>query len=402
MNLEVVAQDSPTISEGPFEGVGRKGRGHPDTICDLLVENAATNLSQFYLRHCGRALHFNLDKALLVRGSSAPRFGGGKIIEFPKFYLGDRAVSPLNGRRFDLDAVIEESITRSLQENLRFLRLHDNLVWKSEIKEGAAALNSVDDRHLSNDTSVGVGFWPLSRLEHMTLAVEEYMNSTDFKQRHPASGEDIKVMCIRSGSAVETVIACAFVDHYIANVDDYQIKKGAVLDDVKRFLNIGYANDFQLSVTLNALDDLTRGTDGLYLTVTGLSCEGGDSGEVGRGNRVNGLISFLRPQTTEAWAGKNFSSHVGKIYSFAAPRLAREVTEALPEVKEATVLLVGKIGSRVDQPPHVYTNIKFSGHYHGAAKAKVSIVLSTAIAKGAIFLPEGQWLSPSTTADARR
>ena len=56
MNLEVVAQDSPTISEGPFEGVGRKGRGHPDTICDLLVENAATNLSQFYLRHCGRAL----------------------------------------------------------------------------------------------------------------------------------------------------------------------------------------------------------------------------------------------------------------------------------------------------------------------------------------------------------
>jgi len=31
--------------------------------------------------------------------------------------------------------------------------------------------------------------------------------------------------------------------------------------------------------------------DSVYLTVTGLSAEAGDDGQVGRGNRVNGLIT---------------------------------------------------------------------------------------------------------------
>lgn len=55
--------------------------------------------------------------------------------------------------------------------------------------------------------------------------------------------------------------------------------------------------------------------DSLYLTVTGTSAEAGDDGEVGRGNRVNGLITLYRPMNMEAAAGKNPVTHVGKLYN---------------------------------------------------------------------------------------
>jgi S-adenosylmethionine synthetase len=373
VNPEVFAHESLPMSEAPFEVVERKGRGHPDTICDLLAEQISCQLTHFYLQHCGRVLHFNVDKALLVGGRSEPHLGGGKIIEPAKFYLGDRAISTLNGQHFDLDGVIEEAISRWLEDNLRFLR-----------REGAAALNRVEDGNLSNDTSVGVGFWPLSPLEETTLAAEDYMNSLDFKTRHPASGEDIKVMSIRRGKPTEIVIACALVDRFVSDVQDCDTKKAAILGDVSDFLNAAYAKEYRLSVALNALDDPVLGADGLYLTVTGLSCEGGDSGEVGRGNRVNKLISFLRPQTMEAWAGKNSKSHVGKIYSFAAESLARKMTEAIPEVTEAMVLLVGKIGSRVDRPAHVFAEVKIRGDRHSAVRAKAAGVLNEAMGEGAM------------------
>lgn len=58
-------------------------------------------------------------------------------------------------------------------------------------------------------------------------------------------------------------------------------------------------------VNLNVLDD--PGADdesGLHLTVTGLSAEMGDDGQVVRGNRVSGLITPDRPMSLEAAAGK--------------------------------------------------------------------------------------------------
>ena len=46
------------------------------------------------------------------------------------------------------------------------------------------------------------------------------------------------------------------------------------------------------------------GSEGVYLSLLGTSAEDADSGQVGRGNRVNGLISLNRPLGTEAAAGK--------------------------------------------------------------------------------------------------
>ncbi len=71
---------------------------------------------------------------------------------------------------------------------------------------------------------------------------------------------------------------------------------------------------------------------------------------MGRGNRVNGVIAFNRPGGSEAVAGKNPISHVGKIYNVAAYRLARRIHSAIPDIQQVTVWLCGRIGDPVDTP----------------------------------------------------
>jgi len=112
------------------------------------------------------------------------------------------------------------------------------------------------------------------------------------------------------------------------------------------------------SVVVNALDDPQATTEsGLYLTVSGLSAEMGDDGQVGRGNRLNGLITPGRAMSLEAVAGKNPVGHVGKIYNVLAAAMAREICEALPEVDQASVQLVSQIGRPVSEPSACFIEI---------------------------------------------
>ena len=65
---------------------------------------------------------------------------------------------------------------------------------------------------------------------------------------------------------------------------------------------------------------------------------------------MNGLISLNRPLGTEAAAGKNPVSHVGKIYNVLAHKIAKEIYEKIEGIKEVYVLLLSRIGTPIDQP----------------------------------------------------
>lgn len=75
-----------------------------------------------------------------------------------------------------------------------------------------------------------------------------------------------------------------------------------------------------------------------------------DDGEVGRGNRANGLITPFRPMTMEAVAGKNPVSHVGKLYNLAAGRIAENIVAEISAVTDAQCCLVSQIGRQVTDP----------------------------------------------------
>ena len=101
-------------------------------------------------------------------------------------------------------------------------------------------------------------------------------------------------------------------------------------------------------IGVNTSDNVSEGI--IYLTVTGTSAEGGDDGQVGRGNRINGLITPCRPMSLEAAAGKNPVSHVGKIYNVLASEIAKTLVEVVPEIVAAQCFIVSKIGMPVTSP----------------------------------------------------
>jgi S-adenosylmethionine synthetase len=189
----------------------------------------------------------------------------------------------------------------------------------------------------------------MTKTETIVLETERYVNSKDFKRRFPESGEDVKVMGLRRGNSLDLTIAMAFVDRFVESEKDYFRKKAGVLEEINRFVK--EKADFEsVTVNLNTLDVEGRGIGGVYLTVLGTSADGADSGQVGRGNRVNGVIPLNRPLCSEAAAGKNPVSHVGKIYNLLTHRIAKSVYEQVPGIEEVYIWLLSQIGKPIDQP----------------------------------------------------
>ncbi|TGT59760.1 methionine adenosyltransferase, partial [Mesorhizobium sp. M2E.F.Ca.ET.166.01.1.1] len=133
---------------------------------------------------------------------------------------------------------------------------------------------------------------------------------------------------VQQGKSVRLTVACAMIGRHLAHGDDYFAERSALRTLVAE---LAEQHGFTESdVDVNAADGASQGA--LYLTVTGTSAEAGDDGQVGRGNRVNGLITPCRPMSLEAAAGKNPVSHVGKIYNIAARDIAETICAALSEV----------------------------------------------------------------------
>jgi len=339
-------------SSQPVEIVERKGIGHPDTMCDALAEELSRTLCRYYLDNFGLVLHHNVDKALLWGGTSKAEFGGGQILSPMEIFLAGRATSDYKGVKVPIDELVTQSCTDWLQSNFHALDAAHAIKLHSLIRPGSPDLVELYLRQhqtgiaLANDTSCGVGYAPLSELERMVLQVEQTLNSATTKTAHPEAGEDIKVMAIRHGDDIELTVACAFIDRYITDIDDYVQKKSQLAKLAEKTART--VSNRPITVSVNAADDVKSGS--LYLTVTGTSAESGDDGEVGRGNRVNGLIAPYRPMNMEAAAGKNPVTHVGKLYNIVAQQIAFALVQELDQISEAYCYLVSRIGSPVKEP----------------------------------------------------
>jgi S-adenosylmethionine synthetase len=352
MGIEVeLCKDLPP-DERPVEIVERKGTGHPDTICDLVSERFSVTLSNHYLENYGLILHHNVDKALLSAGRSKAGFGGGHIDKPIDLYLSGRATDEVEGRKVPVRELAETAIAQWFGHNLHAfdpgvgLRLHCITEPGSPELVGLFMRQKEQGVFLANDTSCGVGFAPLSELERIVLAVERGLNRRDFKEHHPETGEDIKVMGVRVRDRISLTVSCAFIGRFLADLAAYRAARDALAWHVYEAARAMTARE--LDVHVNAGDDLEAGS--IYLTVSETSAEAGDDGETGRGNRMNGLITPFRPMCLEAMAGKNPVTHVGKLYTAAANRIAQAICSEISGVRDAECFLVSSIGSPIEQP----------------------------------------------------
>lgn len=366
ITVEVLARTP--VSQHQVEIVERKGVGHPDTICDAIMERVSIALSKEYLKRFGRILHHNIDKAFLVAGDAEIRLGGGRVTEPMRLIFGDRATASALGQVIPVEQLAIDTAKAWIREYLRFVDPDEHVRYDVQIKPGSPELVDIFDRSEApaNDTSAAVGYAPLSPTEQIVLDAEHLMNSREFKQEFPEVGEDVKVMAFRRNRELHLTAAVAFVDRFIDSEATYFRRKNDLHEAVMERIR-GKQGFSHMNVYLNTLDVAGRGLGGMYLSVTGTSAESGDSGQVGRGNKVNGVIALNRPMGTEAAAGKNPVSHVGKIYTIMTNQVAAKIHREVPGIQEIYVWMLSQIGLPIDQPKIAAAQIVLARHARRAA-----------------------------------
>jgi S-adenosylmethionine synthetase len=388
MNAIHIQQASgPKTVDLDVEIVERKGIGHPDSVCDAVMEDVSRALSRAYRERAGTVLHHNCDKAMLVAGQVELRWGGGRVLEPMRLVMGDRATTAWNGERIDVKAIAADTARQWIRTHLHHVDPDAHVQYQVELKPGSASLAAQYRREgvrTANDTSVAVGYAPITETERLVFEAERYLNSPGFKARFPDSGEDVKVMGVRETRKLHLTIAMPLLDRALQSEDDYFERTEEIREATLTHLRSRLEHLEELTLGLNVLDRHGEGLTGIYASVLGVSAESADSGEVGRGNRVNGLISFCRPGGSEAVAGKNPVGHMGKIYSVLADRLAGRLVSGVPGLEEVTLWLSSEIGRPVDQPRVAFALMHLAP---GAALADVAAVSEAMIAAELAQLP---------------
>jgi S-adenosylmethionine synthetase len=345
-NIKVERLNQRPLEQQEIELVERKGIGHPDSVADGLAESISRALCQEYLDRFGAVLHHNTDKTQIVAGRSRPAFGGGEVICPLYILLTGRATRVFKEEEIPVDTIAIKAARKLLSESLSNLDVNNHIILDAKIGMGSSDLRDVFGRKVpsANDTSFGVGYAPLSETEKIVYNTEREMMR--MMKEYPAIGEDIKVMGMRHGDAINLTIACAMVDRHVSNLKEYSDTKREIVEHL-----VEHARQFtarKVTAQMNVADNIEDGS--VYITVTGTSAEMGDDGAVGRGNRANGMITPNRPMSLEATCGKNPINHVGKIYNLLSTEAARQIAAEVQGIDEVYIKILSQIGKPIDEP----------------------------------------------------
>jgi S-adenosylmethionine synthetase len=331
--------DEDPVQNRRTELVERKGLGHPDSISDGIAEKVSRELSREYRDRFGHILHHNTDEAQLVAGESNPGFGSGEVIEPIFILLAGRATKEFNGEEIPVDRIALNAAKEYINSNFKELD-SSQVELESKIGETSTDLEAVYEREgprLSNDTSFGVGHAPFSPTEKTVKQVEKQV-----RQLHE-TGEDVKVMGFRHDNKLTITVAAPGISSRVHSMKEYKEHLAKVKETAEE---VTRNNNLEPEVHVNTADDIEE--DEVYVTVTGTSAEMGDDGSVGRGNRVNGVITPHRSMSMEAASGKNPVTHVGKIYNLLSREIAKSIHQETGEFAE--VKLLSQIGAPINDP----------------------------------------------------
>ncbi|MEK7802896.1 MAG: methionine adenosyltransferase, partial [Deltaproteobacteria bacterium] len=206
-NIKIEILKNKPVAEQDVEIVERKGIGHPDSICDAVMDSISVALSQEYLKRFGDILHHNIDKGLLVAGQVEKRFGGGRVIKPMELIIGDRATFRAGGKEMDVEGIAVDTAKKWFEKNLRFVDAEKNVKYRVVLAPGSEELTDIFRRKGklkgANDTSAAVGYAPFTPAENAVYEIERFLNSERIKTVLPETGEDVKVMGLRKGRVLD-------------------------------------------------------------------------------------------------------------------------------------------------------------------------------------------------------
>ena len=277
-----------------------------------------------------------------------------------RLVMGDRATFEWNHKRIPVKEIAERAAYTWFKRHLPRIKPLKDLECQVELKPASEELRSVSERPrevVANDTSATVGYAPFTPTERLVFQIERFLNSRSFKKEFPDTGEDVKVLAVRREKELFVTVAMPFLAPMIRSESEYFKRKALVERALTQFVIRKSGTGLFPHIFANVLDQPGAGEAGTYLTLLGTSAEAGDSGEVGRGNRVCGIISLRRPASAEAAPGKNPVAHVGKIYNVLAQVLAEDIHKNVRGLSDVTVWMTSQIGQPISSPQSVVVEV---------------------------------------------
>ncbi|CAM2361557.1 methionine adenosyltransferase [Listeria seeligeri] len=346
------------------EIVERKGIGHPDTICDAIAEKCSKNYSLYFYNKYKKFGHHWFDKVILIGGESNIDFGAGEIIKPYKIIVAGKCVKSVGNEKVPLMEIFKASCKEVLDECLTGFDIEHHLIIIDETvnhqgagrKKSRYQPESIEDLAVidasslvSNDCNLLSSHYPLTLMENIVLDIESYINGSQFKSAYPQTGWDVKVIGLRNKDEYELLINIPILAKAVSSIEEYK----EVVSDVGKHLESYLQNLYKVDILLNI--NPQDKTDNPYLTVLGSAADTGDVGVVGRGNRINGLITPMQSMSIEAPAGKNPLDHTGKIYGLATRELAQIISENIGRQIELHVYTYKE--APIQKPAQVIVNI---------------------------------------------
>lgn len=374
ISFHIYTSGRPRIDDTEYEIVERKGVGHPDTLCDTIAEKISQAYSRYCLSHYGVILRHMVDKIALSGGSAEVRFGGGEMKERVRLYLNCRFTRTFKNEAIPYLEIVRDTVYEHFKEVLPLLDLDRwlEIVDNTHFAPGPGVVCELDgssrnerkfffdvprqefavfhnNELRANDTSTAVAYSPLSTTERIVLFLERTLNGKSFKGLYPFVGTDIKVMARRMRRRVDLTVCVPLIAAHTPHREFYDEKIEFIAQTVERMVAERFEG-YQFSVSLNTRDNPLKSDH--YLTLTGSAIESGDEGVVGRGNRYNGVIPFMRHMSMEACCGKNPVYHIGKIYTVIGSQISEAIFNRLGV--ETYVYLTSQIGRNLSSPWSVY------------------------------------------------
>lgn len=338
-----------------LEIVERKGIGHPDNLADALAESVSIAYSKYCLEQFGVVLHHNVDKLYIGAGQFKSEFGICKMLKPIQVRVNGRMSNSFADKTFNIKDIQRKAILPYLLSTLPHLKedevvIHPNATQNTRIPHWFSPRSKEDlpeyQRLRANDTSVCVSHWPMTTSERLTYEIEKHfweMIDGFPVPKFEYFGQDIKVMTLRKEDTIDITVCLPVISTTVSSLDDYKNHIRQAEDELNNLAQkIVHETKYSVHLEVNPYR--------FYMLGIGSCIECGEEGIVGRGNSNNGVISVFRPNSVEAWAGKNPIYHTGRVLGFLTLNLAKALYQELG-VKCTVVALTKNSNSLI--PPHL-------------------------------------------------
>jgi len=342
------------LSQKKIEIVERKGIGHPDSLTEQIAEFTCRNICNYYKNKYKAIYRFNVDQVEINGGEIKIDFGRSQIIKPAEVIISGKAscVSQEECKKLNKIAIVStKKLLTSIFNNkiLRVFKIKSNIGMYSVRNKRFFESKNLP---ISEDTAIGIGFYPYTLAENLTLDIERDLSQKLIKE-FPI-GKDTKVMVVKKDNKgkIQIVISIAFLGEKIKNINEYFLLKEKIKE--KLLVLVRKKINQQVEIVINAADNKKERK--VYLTLTGTAAEH-DKGSVGRGNKVSGLITPYRATSPEVIYGKNPVYNVGKLYNLLAFYLAQKIAKRFNNRLLMEVSILSQLGNPINIPQIINVNV---------------------------------------------